>query len=79
VVKILKSEGPAGLYKGVVPTVAKQATNQAIRMPLQMIVFNQFATMGIKADKSSPLMNGIAGTIAGSISVMCTQPQVPTH
>ena len=76
IVKILRSEGPMGLYKGVIPTIAKQATNQAIRMPLQMIVFNQFAALGIKADKSSPLMNGIAGTIAGSLSVLCTQPQV---
>jgi len=75
IVKILRSEGPMGLYKGVIPTIAKQATNQAIRMPLQMVVFNQFAAFGIKADKSSPLMNGIAGTIAGSLSVLCTQPQ----
>lgn len=75
IVKIVKSEGPAGLYKGVIPTVAKQATNQAIRMPLQMVVFNQFAALGIKADKSSPLMNGLAGTVAGSLSVLCTQPQ----
>lgn len=75
VFKIVRSEGPAGLYKGVVPTVAKQATNQAIRMPIQVVVFGQFKKLGIKADKSSPLMNGIAGVIAGSFSVLCTQPQ----
>lgn len=38
VVKIMKNEGPGGLYRGVVPTIAKQATNQAVRFPTQFYV-----------------------------------------
>merc|ERR1712050_812277 len=34
-VKIIKSDGPMGLYMGLVPTIAKQATNQAVRFPVQ--------------------------------------------
>ena len=33
--KIIKSEGPIGLYRGMVPTIMKQGTNQAVRFPVQ--------------------------------------------
>merc|ERR1719215_2499169 len=39
VVKIMKSEGPMGLYRGAFPTILKQGTNQAVRMPLQVQIF----------------------------------------
>merc|ERR1712039_312415 len=40
IVKILKSEGPLGLYRGAFPTILKQGTNQAVRMPLQVQIFS---------------------------------------
>jgi len=40
--KILKSEGPIGLYRGVVPTILKQGTNQMVRFPIQQFYFSLF-------------------------------------
>jgi len=74
VVKILKSEGPMGLYRGAVPTILKQGTNQAVRMPLQVYFFG-IISMGDDSKKSSPIYNGIAGAMAGVGSVFLTQPQ----
>merc|ERR1719454_156120 len=74
IVKILKSEGPIGLYRGAAPTIAKQACNQAVRMPLQLHCFT-LISMGDESKKSSPIYNGIAGAMAGVGSVFLTQPQ----
>jgi solute carrier family 25 citrate transporter 1 len=72
--KIMKSEGPAGLYMGLVPTIAKQATNQAVRFPVQFFV-KQAMTGGDKALETNPIYNGAAGAVAGAVSVLCTMPQ----
>merc|ERR1711920_480265 len=72
--KILKSEGPMGLYMGLVPTIAKQATNQAVRFPVQFFAM-QSMTGGDKAYATNPLYNGAAGAIAGAVSVILTMPQ----
>merc|ERR1719204_2965349 len=48
IIKIMKSEGPIGLYRGALPTILKQATNQAVRMPLQV----QFFTLITLGDDS---------------------------
>lgn len=74
IVKILKSEGPAGLYRGAFPTILKQATNQAVRMPLQVQIFGVLS-MGDKSLSQSPIYNGVAGFLAGCGSVALTQPQ----
>jgi len=74
IIKILKSEGPLGLYRGAAPTIAKQACNQAVRMPLQLQCFT-LISMGDESKKSNPLYNGIAGAMAGVGSVFLTQPQ----
>jgi len=74
VVKIMKSEGPLGLYRGALPTILKQGTNQAVRMPLQ-VQFFQLISLGDETKKKSPLYNGIAGAMAGVGSVFLTQPQ----
>jgi len=73
-VKIMKSEGPMGLYRGAFPTILKQGVNQAARMPLQV----QFMGILVGDDavkKQNPLYNGAAGFLAGCGSVVLTQPQ----
>ena len=70
---IIKKEGLRGLYKGTVPTIMKQATNQSIRFPAQFSALKML-TWGDDSKKTSPLYNGIAGVIAGIISVIATQP-----
>jgi len=74
VVKIMKSEGPGGLYRGLLPTIGKQSVNQAVRFPVQFYAL----TMMVGNDKSMhkhPLYNGAAGAIAGAVSVLVTMPQ----
>lgn len=73
-VKIFKSEGPMGLYMGLVPTIAKQATNQAVRFPVQFYC-KQAMTGGDKSLENSPIYNGAAGAVAGAVSVLATMPQ----
>lgn len=74
VFKIMKNEGPGGLYRGVVPTVAKQGTNQMVRFPVQFYFMTLMAGDDKEARKS-PLYNGLAGAAAGAVSVLVTMPQ----
>lgn len=72
--KIMKNDGPGGLYRGVVPTIGKQATNQAVRFPVQFFAL----TCMVGDDKElqkHPLYSGAAGAIAGAVSVLVTMPQ----
>merc|ERR1712007_245947 len=55
--KIMRSEGPMGLYMGLVPTIAKQATNQAVRFPVQFYA-KQILTGGDKKLDSNPIYKG---------------------
>merc|ERR1719367_53460 len=73
-VKILKSEGPMGLYMGLLPTIAKQATNQAVRFPVQFYC-KQLMTGGDKSLENNVFYNGAAGAVAGAVSVLATMPQ----
>jgi solute carrier family 25 citrate transporter 1 len=73
-VKIMKSEGPLGLYRGAVPTILKQGMNQAVRMPLQVAIMDVII-FGDDKKKKNPLYNGFAGFLAGCGSVVLTQPQ----
>lgn len=72
--QILKTDGPAGLYMGLVPTIAKQATNQMVRFPTQFFFMN-WMTGGDKSLDKNPLYNGAAGAVAGAVSVLLTMPQ----
>jgi solute carrier family 25 citrate transporter 1 len=72
-VKIFKSEGPMGLYRGAGATILKQGTNQAVRMPAQVQIM-ALITMGDTSKNSNPLLNGGAGFLAGCVSVIATQP-----
>jgi len=72
--KIIKSEGPGGLYRGVAPTIAKQATNQAVRFPTQFL-FMKLMVGEDKEKMQNPIYNGMAGAVAGAVSVLLTMPQ----
>jgi len=72
--KIIRSEGPSGIYRGVVPTIAKQATNQMVRFPIQQAYF-QLIFGGDKEKKKNPWLNGLCGALAGGTSVLATMPQ----
>lgn len=74
IVKIVKSEGPGGLYRGLMPTIGKQATNQMVRFPVQFYCM-QALTGGDKSLSANPIYNGTAGAFAGAVSVLCTMPQ----
>merc|ERR1712061_199225 len=63
-----------GLYRGAFPTILKQGTNQAVRMPLQVQIVG-LITLGDESKNKHPLYNGAAGFLAGCGSVMLTQPQ----
>merc|ERR1712019_35085 len=73
-VKIFKSEGPMGLYRGAFPTILKQGTNQAVRMPLQVQLM-ALITLGDEPKSKNPILNGTAGFLACCGSVLLTQPQ----
>jgi len=73
-VKIMKNEGPMGMYRGVVPTIAKQATNQAVRFPVQFYLLKSMVGDD-KERQKNPIWNGIAGAGAGAVSVLVTMPQ----
>jgi solute carrier family 25 citrate transporter 1 len=73
-IKILKKEGPMGIYRGVVPTILKQSTNQAVRFPVQSF-FMGVLVGDDKVKRANPLYNGFAGALAGGVSVLVTMPQ----
>jgi solute carrier family 25 citrate transporter 1 len=73
-IKILRSEGPGGLYRGLVPTIAKQGTNQMVRFPFQQFYVHTI-TGGDEEKKKNPLYHGLAGGMAGATSVLVTMPQ----
>ena len=52
-VKILRSEGPMGLYRGVVPTIMKQGTNQAVRVPIQFATVKVLRLLRIPSSRTT--------------------------
>jgi len=72
--KIVKNEGPGGLYRGLVPTIGKQATNQAVRFPVQFVTVRAMVGDNKEMQKH-PLYSGAAGAVAGAVSVLATMPQ----
>jgi solute carrier family 25 citrate transporter 1 len=72
--KILKAEGPIGIYRGVVPTILKQSTNQMVRFPFQSFFMDMLVGEDVERRKN-PLINGLAGALAGGASVLVTMPQ----
>jgi len=77
-VKIIRSEGFMGIYRGLAPTIAKQGTNQMIRFPIQQFYMQTLFinTLGFDENfKQNPLLNGLCGAAAGGTSVLMTMPQ----
>jgi len=72
--KILKAEGPLGIYRGVVPTILKQSTNQMVRFPFQSFFMDLLVGDDVQKRKN-PMINGLAGALAGGASVLVTMPQ----
>eukprot|EP01083_Nonionella_stella_P236383 830293_1 len=74
VYKIVRAEGPMGIYRGVAPTIMKQGTNQMVRFPIQTFIVG-LMTRGDSEKRKSPVLNGLAGAGAGACSVLLTMPQ----
>jgi solute carrier family 25 citrate transporter 1 len=68
--KIIKNEGIGGIYKGVAPTVLKQASNQGIRF----LVYDNVKNYLCKFEMNSIATNAISGLIAGACSVYGNTP-----
>jgi len=73
-VKIVKAEGLGGIYRGVVPTIMKQGTNQMIRFPIQQFYFGLMFGKD-ESRRQNPWLNGLCGAMAGGTSVLLTMPQ----
>lgn len=72
---IVREEGLGGIYRGVTPTIAKQASNQAIRF----VVFNRCRDWMCEKggqDPAKPHMftTAAAGVVAGTASVYGNTP-----
>lgn len=70
---IIKQEGLSGIYKGLVPTMMKQSTNQATRF----LVFGEMRKYFQGGDSKKQLNVGeslISGALAGGASVLVNNP-----
>jgi len=69
---IIKQQGISGTYKGLVPTIAKQGSNQMIRF----FVFGELTKLftSEKNKELNPLQRFICGGLAGAASVLGNTP-----
>lgn len=69
---IIKEEGIGGVYRGLVPTMAKQGCNQACRF----YVFNTLKSLVLAGEKRElkPYESLAIGGVAGILSVYATMP-----
>ena len=68
---IIAAEGIGGIYKGVVPTVLKQASNQGIRFLVFSKIKNVLSDNG---KKTGAWISVVSGAIAGAVSVYGNTP-----
>lgn len=73
ITRILRTDGVAGVYRGVSNTVMKQGVNQSVRFPVQHATMN-IVCSNAEYRRKAPLWNGCAGFFAGIVSVYLTQP-----
>ncbi|KAI9040566.1 mitochondrial carrier [Aspergillus affinis] len=76
---ILSQEGPAGLYRGVVPVTLKQSANAMVRFTSYNFILNQLTAMtmseGTQQQGLRKSMNTVvAGALAGVVTVYATMP-----
>ena len=67
---IISQQGVGGMYKGVVPTVLKQSTNQGVRF----VVFEETQKKVSTIFKTKVLVDFLSGGFAGFCSVMFNNP-----
>jgi solute carrier family 25 citrate transporter 1 len=73
VTTIVKTEGIGGIYRGLLPTILKQGTNQAMRF----FVYNNLTAWMLKFENRTtltPLHTMFAGGAAGLVSVYGNTP-----
>lgn len=68
--EIVRTEGLAACYKGVVPTILKQASNQGIRF----LAYSNIKSAIEGNRPSNPVTTSIAGALAGAASVYGNTP-----
>ena len=66
---ILKKEGPRGIYRGAVPTIMKQGSNQGLRF----MAFGQYKRL-LGKQSPNPLESFFGGMFAGCFSTLCNNP-----
>lgn len=69
---IVRREGPAGLYQGVVSTILKQSSNQGLRF----MFFNEYKRIATDDGKTklSPVGSLLGGMMAGTFSTLGNNP-----
>jgi solute carrier family 25 citrate transporter 1 len=70
---VVANQGVGGLYKGLLPTMAKSASNQALRF----FIFNEYKRIVIGSrpvHELSPLESLIGGMTAGCLGAVCNTP-----
>lgn len=70
--KILRKEGPQGLYRGVVPVSLKQGSNAMVRFTTYSYFLSVFRST--LPSNSQSLAPSAAGGLAGIVTVYCTMP-----
>mgnify|MGYP005984877939 FL=1 len=70
---IIKEQGIGGVYKGVVPTIIKQGSNQAIRFFVMETFKDWYRGGDPNANVPKPVV-GVFGAIAGAASVFGNTP-----
>lgn len=69
----VKAEGPKGIYRGLFPTIAKSASNQALRF----VIFGEYKRIvwgSRPSNQMPPLLALAGGMVAGTIGSLITQP-----
>jgi len=72
-INLLKTEGPSGIYKGVIPTICKQSMNQGTRFLVYDSVMNTILSFTNK-EQAGLLEAMLGGMCAGIVSVLVNQP-----
>ncbi|KAF6199465.1 hypothetical protein GE061_007491 [Apolygus lucorum] len=71
--QIIKQEGFRGIYKGLLPTIMRQGSNQAIRFFVVESLKNYYKNRE-GSHKVPKYMTALFGSTAGGISVCCNAP-----